>query len=248
MRDEKIIAVETGKKQINTEPILKKILDNGYNPPSGIIRIADREEQYKVPPGINDTVLIKIYVSNKPLEGLYSELKALGAEILKYYPTEKLIKARAPIISITKIALLPEVVDVRRTINFPLATQDYNIRFENNEQYYHVFLSVENHTSNATMIQTLENLGVKIKKQYNDGITDFRVYIPLRNLTEVAELPFITHIEYHDIPVETELYISKKMVGIDYLDIVTLTIQIYLNILNPHINLRGYILRSLSDC
>ncbi len=196
---------------------MKKIIESGYNPPSATIKIAGKEEQYKVPPSINGTVLVKIYISTRPTESLYNELSALGAESPKYYPTEKLIKSRVPIANATKIALLPEVVDVRRTINFPLTSQDYNVRFENNEQYYHVFLDVENHTPNATIIQILENLGVKIKKQYNDGITDFRVYIPVRNLTEVAELPFVTQIEYHDIPVKTELYISKKMIDVDYI-------------------------------
>jgi subtilisin family serine protease len=217
LKDEKIIAIETSKKKINIEPILKNILESGYYPPAGVIRIAGRNEQYKVPPGINDTVLIKIYVSNKPRENLYSELNALGAKQPKYYDDEKFIKARVPITNVTKIALLPEVSDIRRVINFPLTSQNYNIRFENNEQYYHVFLDVENHTSNATIIQTLENLGVKIKKQYNDGITDFRAYIPIRNLTGVAELPFVIHIGYHDIPVETELYMSKKMIDVDYI-------------------------------
>lgn len=213
--DEKAIVAKAAKKQINIEPILKNILDSGYRPPSATIRISGREEQYKVPPGINDTVLIKIYIPNKPTESLYSELKTLGAEPNKYYQNEKFIKARAPIANVTKIALLPEVTDVRRTINFPLISQDYNVRVENNEQYYHVFLDVENHTPNATIIQTLENSDVKIKKQYNDGITDFRAYIPVRNLTEVAELPFVTHIEYHDVPIRgagilTDQEISKE--------------------------------------
>lgn len=216
LKDEKVIAVETTNKKINIEPILKKILDSGYHPSNAVLRIAGKEEQYKVPPGVNDTILIKIYVSNKSREGLYSELSALGAKSPKYYPTEKLIKARVPIANVTKITLLSEVMDIRRMINFPITTQDYYIRFENNEQYYHVFLDVENHASNTTMIQTLGNLGVKIKKQYNDGITDFRAYIPIKNITEVAELPFVTHIEYHDIPVKTELYVSKKMIGVDY--------------------------------
>jgi subtilisin family serine protease len=229
LKDEKAITVEAANKKINIEPILKKILESDYRPPSAIIRIAGREEQYKVPPGVNGTILVKIYVSNKSTENLFSEFKALGAEPSKYYQNEKLIKARVPINNITKVALLPEVIDVRRVINFPLTTQDYNIRFENNEQYYHVFLDVENHTSNATIIQTLENLGVKIKKQYNDGITDFRAYVPVRNLTKVAELPFVTHIEYHDIPVKTELFVSKKMIGVDYVR----------NNINPNLNGSG---------
>lgn len=79
--DEKAIVVKTAKKQINIEPILKKVLEVGYIPPSTTIRISGREEQYKVPPGINDTVLIKIYVSNKFTEDLYSELKASGGRV-----------------------------------------------------------------------------------------------------------------------------------------------------------------------
>ncbi|HEY9246288.1 MAG TPA: DUF2341 domain-containing protein, partial [Candidatus Methanoperedens sp.] len=217
LKDEKVMAVETASKKINIEPILKKVIESDYLPQSASIRIAGRGEQYKMPPDIKDSVLIKIYVSNKPTDSIYRELKAAGAEPSKYYQNEKFIKVRIPIANVTKIALLPEVMDIRRMINFPLATQDYNIRLENNEQYYHVFLDVENHTPNAMIIQTLEKSGVIIKKQYNDGITDFRAYIPIRNLSMVAELPFVTHIEYHDIPVEPELYISKKMIGVDYI-------------------------------
>ncbi|MCD4845690.1 MAG: S8 family serine peptidase [Methanosarcinales archaeon] len=95
-------------------------------------------------------------------------------------------------------------------------TQEYNVRIENDEQYYHVFLDVEDHAATDAMIKTLENFGVIIRKRYNDEITDFRVYLPLDNLTKVAELPFVTHIEYHDIPVEFELYMSKKMTGVDF--------------------------------
>jgi len=97
LKDEKVIAVETTNKKINIEPILKKILDSGYHPSNAVLIIAGKEEQYKVPPGVNDTILIKIYVSNKSREGLYSELSTLGAKSPKYYPTEKLIKARVPI-------------------------------------------------------------------------------------------------------------------------------------------------------
>jgi subtilisin family serine protease len=161
-------------------------------------------------------VLAKLYIPNKPTENLYNKLKTLGASSSRYYQTEGFIKTRIPITNIIRISSLSEITDVRRVINFPLMTQEYNIRVENGEQYYHVFLDVENHAATDAMIKTLENFGVIIKKRYNDEITDFRIYLPVDNLTTVAELLFVTHIEYHDIPVECELYMAKKMTGVDF--------------------------------
>ncbi|RLG43960.1 MAG: hypothetical protein DRN81_05545, partial [Thermoproteota archaeon] len=215
-KEEKAMAMEIAKEQVNIEPILEKIIESGFSSSSEIIKIEATGKVYKVPPGVGNMVLAKLYVPNKPSENLYTKIEALGGGPSKYYQSEGFIKAKVPIANVTEIASLSEITDVRRVINFPLTTQEYNIRVENGKQYYHVFLDVENHAPTGAMLETLENLGVKIKKRYNDGITDFRVLIPVDNLTKVAELPFVTHIEYHDVPVKCELYMSKKMIGVDY--------------------------------
>jgi len=211
-----VIVAKTLEGKTNIEPILKRIIESDFQPSSKIVKIQTTENRYKLPPDIGETVLVKLYTPNKPTENLYHKLGILGASSIRYYQTEGFIKVRIPITSITMISSLSEITDVRRVINFPLMTQEYNIRIENGEQYYHVFLDVEDHAATDAIIKTLENFGVVIKKRYNNEITDFRVYLPVDNLTMVAELPFITHTKYHDIPVECELYMAKKMTGVDF--------------------------------
>ena len=211
-----VIEAKTLEGKINIEPILERIIESDFQSSSEIVRIQTTGKIYKILPDIGETVLVKLYTPNKPTKNLYYKLGILGAGSSRYYQGEGFIKTRIPITNITRVSSLSEITDVRRVINFPLTTQEYNIRIENREQYYHVFLDVEDHAATDAMIKTLENFGMIIQKRYNDGITDFRVYLPLDNLTKVAELPFVTHIEYHDIPVEFELYMSKKMTGVDF--------------------------------
>jgi subtilisin family serine protease len=211
----KEVMVKTLEEKINIEPILERIIESDFQSSSEIVTIQTTGKVYKLPPDVGETVLVKLYTPNKPNDNLNKKLGISGAGLKKYYHTEGFIKTRIPMTNITRVSLLSEITDVRRVINFPLMTQEYNIRFENGKQYYHVFLSVEGHVATDVMIKTLENFGVIIKKRYYDGITDFRVYLPVDNLTKVAELPFVTHIEYHDIPIEFDLYMSKKMTGVD---------------------------------
>jgi subtilisin family serine protease len=210
-----VMVAKTLEGKINIEPILERIIESDFKPSSEIVRVKTTGNIYKVPPDVGETVLVKLYTPNKPTENLYHKLGILGADSSRYYQSEGFIKTRIPITNITRVSSFSEITDVRRVINFPLSAQEYNIRIENGEQYYHVFLDVKNYAATDAMIKTLENFGVIIIKRYNDGITDFRVYLPLDNLTKVAEFPFVTHIEYHDIPVEFELYMSKKMTGVD---------------------------------
>ena len=192
---------------INIEPILKNIIESDFQPSSEFIKIQTTGKIYKVPPDVGETVLVNLYTPNKPSQNLYNKLEILGADSSTYYQGRGSIKVRIPMTNVTKISSLSEITDIRRVINFPLMTQEYNIRVENSEQYYHVFLDVKNHSATDAMIKTLENFGVIIIKQYSNGITDFRVYIPLDNLITIAELPFVTHIEFHDIPVEFDFCI-----------------------------------------
>jgi len=191
---------KTIEGKINIEPILKRIIESDFQPSSEIIRIEGNV--YKVPPDVGETVLVNLYTPNKPTENLYHKLEILGASPSKYYyyHSRGSIKTRIPITNITRVSSLSEITDIRRVINFPLMTKEYNIRVENGKQYYNVFLDVENHAPTDAMNKTLDDFGVIIIRRYNDGITDFRVNLPLDNLTTVAELPFVTHIEFHDIP------------------------------------------------
>ncbi len=214
--DNKISMIKIFKEKENYEPILRYIVLENKNM-DDIFFIEKFKKRYKLPPGVGRTVLLKVFLTSDSKVGRISTtLRNFGCSVLKYYPNEKFIKVRAPTHLVPKIAMIDGVRDVRRVINFPLISADMNYNIVNGK-YYHVFLDVEGHRPTEKMMKILKFYGVKILKQYNDGITDFRAYIPVENLTKVAELPFATHIEYHDVPFSLELYISKKMIDVDYI-------------------------------
>jgi hypothetical protein len=117
---------------------LERIIESDFQSSSEIVRIQTTGKIYKIPPDIGETVLVKLYIPNYPTENLYHKLGILGAGSSRYYQGEGFIKTRIPITNITRVSSLSEITDVRRVINFPLMTQEYNIRVENGEQYSYV--------------------------------------------------------------------------------------------------------------
>ncbi len=150
----KEVMVKTLEEKINIEPILERIIESDFQSSSEIVRVKTTGNIYKVPPDVGETVLVKLYTPNKPTENLYHKLGILGAGSSRYYQSEGFMKTRIPITNITRVSSFSEITDVRRVINFPLTTQEYNIRIENAEQYYHVFLDVKNHAATDAMIKT----------------------------------------------------------------------------------------------
>jgi len=129
-----VMVVKTLEGKINIEPILQRIIESDFQSSSEIVRIQTTGKKYKVPPDIGETVLVKLYTPNKPTDNLNKKLGIFGAGLKRYYQTEGFIKTRIPITNITRVSSLSEITDVRRVINFPLTTQEYNIRVENEER------------------------------------------------------------------------------------------------------------------